>query len=128
MNKVNPRGYLDRQDWWFFRGFRGIGRSFPILGCRRVPEWVCAHVEPGYLAADLFMIVGSAVRNDLDVFAYVKDVLDRLLAGETDYEALRPDVWRQAHPEFVRTYREEERPARANVKKARRARRRVSRK
>jgi hypothetical protein len=30
------------------------------------------------------------VRNDLDVFAYVKDVLDRLLAGETDYEALRP--------------------------------------
>jgi hypothetical protein len=62
------------------------------------------------------------------VYAYVKDVLDRLLAGETDYEALRPDVWRQAHPEAVRTYREEERAARADVKKARRARRRASRK
>ena len=85
-------------------------------------------VEPGYRAADLFTIVSSAVRNDLDVFAYVKDVLDRLLAGETDYEALRPDVCRQAHPEAVRTYREEERAARADVKKARRARRRVSRK
>ena len=85
-------------------------------------------VEPGYRAADLFTIVSSAVRNDLDVFAYVKDVLDRLLAGETDYEALRPDIWRQAHPEAVRTYREEERAARADVKKARRARRRVSRK
>ena len=85
-------------------------------------------VEPGYRAADLFTIVSSAVRNDLDVFAYVKDVLDRLLAGETDYEALRPDIWRQAHPDAVRTYREEERAARADVKKARRARRRVSRK
>ncbi len=85
-------------------------------------------VEPGYRAADLFTIVSSAVRNDLDVFAYVKDVLDRLLAGETDYEALRPDVWRRSHPEAVRTYREEERAARADVKKARRARRRAPRK
>ena len=84
-------------------------------------------VEPGYRAADLFTVVSSAVRNDLDVFVYVKDVLDRLLAGETDYEALRPDVWKQTHPEAVREYRAEERAARADVKKTRRARRRVSR-
>jgi len=85
-------------------------------------------VEPGYRAADLFTILSSAVRNDLDVFAYVTDVLDRLLAGDTDYESLRPDAWRAEHPEAIRTYREEERAARADVKKAHRARRRAARK
>ncbi len=67
------------------------------------------------------------MRNNLDVFVYVQDVLDRLLSGETDYEALRPDVWKQTHPEAVREYRAEERAARADMKKARRARRRASR-
>ncbi len=85
-------------------------------------------VEPGYRAADLFTIVSSAVRNDLDVFAYVTDVLDRVLAGDTDYESLRPDAWRAVHPEAIRTYREEERAARADIKKTRRARRRAVRK
>lgn len=85
-------------------------------------------VEPGYRAADLFTILSSAVRNDLDVFAYVKDILDRLLAGDIDYESLRPDAWRAAHPEAIRTYREEERAARADIKKTRRARRRTARK
>jgi len=36
--------------------------------------------------------LSSVVRKDLDVFVYPKEVLDRLLADETDYEALRPDV------------------------------------
>ena len=45
-------------------------------------------VDAGYRAADLMTLVSSAVRNDLDVFAYFKDVLDRLLAGDTDYNAL----------------------------------------
>ena len=52
-------------------------------------------------------------------------MLDRLLAGETDYDALRPDVWKQSHPEAVRLYRVEERRSRADVKMVRRARRRV---
>jgi transposase len=82
-------------------------------------------VDAGYRAADLMTLVSSAVRNDLDVFAYVKDVLDRLLAGETDYAALRPDVWKQAHPEAIRAYRVEERLARADAKNAKRARRRA---
>ncbi len=82
-------------------------------------------VDAGYRAADLMTLVSSAVRNDLDVFAYVKDVLNRLLAGETDYAALRPDVWRQAHPEAIRAYRVEERLARADAKNAKRARRRA---
>ena len=85
-------------------------------------------VEPGYRAADLLSLVSSAVRNDLDVFVYVKDVLDRLLAGETDFHALRPDVWKESHPEAVRVYRQEERAARADAKATKRARRRRARK
>ena len=41
-------------------------------------------VEPGYRAADLLTLISGAVRNDLDVFVSLKEVLDRLLAGETD--------------------------------------------
>jgi len=66
----------------------------------------------------------SADRNDLDVWAYVKDVLDRLLASETDYAALRPDVWRVAHLEAIREYRVAERRDRADRKQYRRAARR----
>ena len=83
-------------------------------------------VDAGYRAADLMTLVSSAVRNDLDVFAYFKNVLDRLLAGDTDYNALRPDVWKQSHPEAIRTYRVEERLARADAKMTKRAKRRAA--
>jgi hypothetical protein len=83
-------------------------------------------VDAGYRAADLMTLVSSAARNDLDVFLYVKDVLDRLLAGDTDYVGLRPDVWRQSHPKAVRLYRVEERRSRADAKTIKRARRRVA--
>jgi hypothetical protein len=83
-------------------------------------------VAAGYRAADLMSLVSSAARNDLDVFLYVKDVLDRLLAGETDYDALRPDTWKQSHPEAIRLYRQEERRSRADAKAVRRARRRIA--
>ena len=59
----------------------------------------------GDRASDFMTLVASAVRNDLDVWAYLKDVLDRLLAGETDYEPLRCDKWRESHPESIRQYR-----------------------
>ena len=81
-------------------------------------------VAAGERAADFLTLVSSAVRNDLDVWAYVKDVLDRLLAGSTDYESLRPDRWRQEHPECVREYRLQERRDRADRKQRRRAERR----
>jgi transposase len=83
-------------------------------------------VAAGYRAADLMSLVSSAHRNDLDIFGYVKDVLDRLLAGETNYDVLRPDVWKQAHPEAIRIYRVEERQARADAKSVKRARRRIA--
>ena len=81
-------------------------------------------VEAGYRAADFLTLVSSAVRNNLDVWVYIKDVLDRMLAGETDFAALRPDAWAATHPEFIREYRIAESRDRADRKKARRANRR----
>jgi len=84
-------------------------------------------VAAGERAADFLTLVSSAVRNDLDVWAYLKDVLDRLLAGDTNYAALRPDVWRGEHPEAIRTYRVSERRDRADRKQYHRAARRGDR-
>ena len=81
-------------------------------------------VAAGYRAADLMTLVGSAIRNDLDVWAYVKGVLDALLAGSTDYRSLRPDVWAAAHPEHKREYRTREREERRERKEFRRETRR----
>ncbi len=81
-------------------------------------------VAAGQRAADLLTLVSSAVRNDLDVWTYVKDVLDQLLAGCTDYEPLLPWNWAACHPEAIRKYRVEERRYRSNRKQAKRADRR----
>ena len=70
-------------------------------------------VAAGYRAADLFTLVSRALECDPDVFIYVKDVLDKLLAGCSDDHSLRPDVWKESHPEAVRTYRQDERQHRA---------------
>ncbi len=78
----------------------------------------------GERAADFLTLVSSAWRNDLDVWAYLKDVLDRLLAGDTDYAGLRPDAWRRTHPEAVREYRVTERRERVKRQRYRRAKRR----
>jgi hypothetical protein len=43
-----------------------------------------------------------------------------------DYAALRPDVWKQSHPEAIRIYRQEERRSRAVAKAVKRARRRIA--
>ncbi len=81
-------------------------------------------VAAGERAADLLSIVSSAVRNDLDVWAYVKEVLDRLLAGDRDFAALRPDRWAAEHLQHIRDYRAEERRDRADARQMRRAHRR----
>ena len=85
-------------------------------------------VAAGYRAADLFTLVSSALECDLDVFIYVKDILDKLLAGCSDYHSLRPDVWKESHPEAVRMYRQDERRHRAEAKSIKRAKRRLGRK
>jgi len=82
-------------------------------------------VEAGYRAAILLTIVSTAHRHNLDVWLYVKDVLDRLLAGDRNFEELRADRWAQTHPEAIRQYRVEEARYRADAKATRRAHRRL---
>jgi transposase len=85
-------------------------------------------VSAGERAANFLTLVSSALRNDLDVFVYLKAVLDALLAGSTDdaglYASLRPDRWAASHPESIRRYRQEERRERQEAKSTRRAARR----
>lgn len=78
----------------------------------------------GGRTADLMTLVSSAIRNDLHVWAYIKGVLDALLAGSTDYHSLRPDVWAANHPDHIRTYRKDERRDRADRKQRAREERR----
>jgi hypothetical protein len=82
-------------------------------------------VESGDRAAILLTIISTAVRNDLDVYAYVKDLLDQLLDGSTDYHSLRADVWKQSHPDSTRTYRADERRDAADRRHYHRAQRRL---
>lgn len=79
----------------------------------------------GVRAANLMTIISTAARNDLDVWSYLKDVLDQTLAGCTDWESLRADRWKEQHPEAVRTYRADERRDAIDRRRARRARRRL---
>lgn len=46
---------------------------------------------------------------NLDAFLHVRGALGRLMPGETDYDTLRPNVWKQSHPEVIRICRQEER-------------------
>jgi hypothetical protein len=82
-------------------------------------------VAAGERAANLMTIVGSAIRNDLDVAAYLHDVLQRALDGETNWQAMAPHAWKVEHPESIRVYREDERRQAADRKRNRRARRRL---
>jgi transposase len=82
-------------------------------------------VEAGYRASILLTIVSTAHRYHLDIWLYVKDVLDRLLAGDSDLEALRADRWAQSHPDAIRPHRVEEARYRADAKATRRAQRRA---
>jgi transposase len=88
-------------------------------------NWLFAgSVAGGERNAGFLTLVSSAHRNDLDVWVYVKDVLDQLLAGSTDYESLLPWNWAAEHPQAIRQYRVEERRDRATRKQFRRALRR----
>ena len=82
--------------------------------------------DAGDRAATLLTLVSTAHRNDLDVWAYLKDVLEQLLSGSTDYESLRADVWKSSHPEAVRVYRSEERRDAADRRRLSRAQRRLA--
>ena len=81
-------------------------------------------IEAGYRAAILTTICSTAHRHHLDVYSYVKEVADQLLAGSVDYESMQAENWSRTHPEQVRTYRAEESRYAADRKITRRAERR----
>ena len=92
-------------------------------------NWLFAgSVAGGERSAGFLTLVSSAHRNDLDVRAYVNDILQRLLAGQTDYEPMLPWNWAASHPESIRTFRQDERRERDVRKQTERAKRRARRK
>jgi transposase len=82
--------------------------------------------EAGPRAAVLFTILAGAKRHRLEPWAYLRDVLLRLSAGETDLEALLPDRWGASHPEHVLEHRLDESRRKAARQKEKRQRRRAS--
>ncbi len=112
----DPRIPIDNNDTEQLMKQVGLGRK----------NWLFAgSLAGGERTAGFLTLVSSALRNDLDVWLYVKDVLDQLLAGSTDYEPLLPWNWARQHPEAIRQYRVEERADRFARQQARRQARRA---
>jgi transposase len=82
--------------------------------------------QAGPRAATLFTILAGAKRHRLEPWAYVRDVILRLTAGETDLESLLPDRWAASHPEYVLEHRLEESRRKAARKKDVRKHRRAA--
>ena len=76
----------------------------------------------GEVAARMYSLVASGHRHQLDLWAYLDDVLRSLASGEANLESLLPDNWAKLHPGSIRTYRQQESLARAEKTKERRAR------
>lgn len=79
----------------------------------------------GDVAASMYTLVASASRHDLDLWAYLNDVLRRLAAPSPDLNALLPDAWATTHPDSIRTYRQHQRAIRRTGTKRRRQLRRL---
>ena len=123
-----------REHWAAFQVFLADGR-LPIDNndvereLRRVAlgrkNWLFLGSEDaGDRTATILSVVASAHRHDLDVRAYLHDALERLARGGA-LAPLLPDAWKAAHPEHVRTFRVEEKQARAESRRFRRAQRRA---
>jgi transposase len=127
-------GYM-RNNWLALKRFLSDG-ELPIdnneaeRDLRRVSigrkNWLfVGSEEGGERTAIILTIVASAHRHDLDVWAYLRDVLERLANGEDNLKELLPDVWKAKHPEHVRNFRTEEREQRAEERRYRRAKQRI---
>jgi hypothetical protein len=78
----------------------------------------------GETAATCFSILAGTKRHRIEPFAYVRDLLVAISAGEPDWSSLLPDVWIAAHPEHFLHYRRDEAEAAAQSRRRRRAGRR----
>jgi transposase len=127
-------GYL-RNNWEALKRFLSdaqlpIDNNEAERDLRRVAvgrrNWLFVGSEQGgERTAIILTVVASAHRHDLDVWAYLRDVLERLAKGDDNLEELLPDVWKAKHPEHVRDFRTEERQQRADQRRYRRAQRRI---
>jgi len=142
--QVLPKSNLGQAAAYVRRHWEALGRfiddpSIPIDNndCEQLMKRVATgrknwlfkgSLSAGERAANLLTIVATAVRNDLDVGAYLQDVLERALAGETNWSLMSPHVWKQSHSESIREYRQDERRQAADRKRTRRARRRLQKK
>jgi transposase len=141
-------GYL-RNHWPAFQVYLHDGRV-PIdntdveRDLRRVAigrkNWLfIGSVEAGERTANILSVVASAHRHDLDVWAYLRDVLEQLAQGRAAaggnpdgldpalLASLLPDTWAHSHPGAIRTFRAQEKQTRATVRRFKRARRRLPR-
>jgi hypothetical protein len=129
-------GYL-RNNWDALKRFLSdanlpIDNNEAEAALRRIAvgrkNWLFVGSENGgERTAVILTIIASAHRHDLDVWAYLRDVLERLAKGEQNLEELLPDVWKASHPENVRNFRHEERQHRADDRRYRKAKRRIER-
>ena len=90
----------------------------------------------GHRTAQIFSVVATAHRHDLDVWEYLRDSLETLgrgraaAGGDVDkinpaiVESLLPDSWAKSHPEFIRNFRVDEKQQRAETRRFKRAERR----
>ena len=83
--------------------------------------------EAGPRAAILYTVLAGAKRHRIEPWAYLRELLMRLHANESQLDEMLPDHWAAAHPEHVLTYRLEESRKKAARKKERRQRRRAQR-
>jgi transposase len=81
--------------------------------------------DAGPRAAVLFTILAGAKRHRLEPWAYLRDVLLHMGAGETDLESLLPDRWGANHPEHVLQHRLDESRRKSSRQKEARQRRRA---
>ncbi len=82
----------------------------------------------GPRAAVLYTILTGAKRHHIEPWSYVRDILLRLNADDSDLVELLPERWAVAHPEAILTHRLEEARTRATRTRARRAHRRARQK
>lgn len=99
---------LGRKNWLFAGSLTGGERSAGFLTLTSPPR--------------------RTHRASVDVWAYVDDVLRRLLAGQTDYEPLLPWNWAADHPQSIRQYRTDERAAKDARQRTQRQKRRAAKK
>jgi transposase len=79
----------------------------------------------GPRAGILYTVVASAARHQLDIWAYLRDVLERLAGGGIELASLLPDAWAATHPASVHQFRRQEQDRQAAADRARRAARRL---